>query len=226
MAARSNSVIVFLVQKILVIVSVVVLPLTTTSGVLAAPVVVDNPSFEDVGAAAFLPGWYDLPSNGDWTGGGTLAVYDFDRAGVTWAASDGVHALELNNTETVEQYFSAVTINSGDTVTLSFDIGDAPGNTPGSLKPVILVGGTAYDIDSVLNTADSNANPDPVYWVPYTTSITASNDGNLMIRIENESYSNWIDNVSVDVTPAATPEPGSFLLASFGLLSLSFLRRR
>jgi len=231
MAARRNSLVVFLVQRTLAAVSVVVLPLVMTSTVQADPVVV-NFSFEDIGdpvtppwALDPSPGWYDLPAGGAWTGGG---LFDIGEAGVmnAWGTvaggdlispPDGTYALNLY---TVEQNLS-YTVEAGDIITLDYYVGEGLVNAAGDITASILIdGNSVYD--------HTFANPATDGWVQRQTQTPqpVTSGGNLSIKFHSTGTSDWIDNVSVTVTPAATPEPGAFLLAMLGLLSLGLIRRR
>lgn len=156
----------------------------------------------------------------------------FSQSGISFPAEAGNQWLDLTgdgsnqDTEGVEQTI-ATTI--GDLYTLSFFVGNVDSPATGF--------GTTSTVDLYINggfvDAFTNAIPNSTTqtWEQFTTSGVANATSATIEFLNGDpggDNTNGLDNVvALDNGPAAVPEPSSFMLLGFGLLSLAgFARRR
>ncbi|MCX6876575.1 MAG: Ig-like domain-containing protein [Verrucomicrobia bacterium] len=166
-------------------------------------ITVQDPSFETPGGTAGGP-WAAIAAV--WHPTTTWWGQTYDSSFFT-SAADGTWFANCtdNPSESITQDL-LTTVNSGDTLAVTFYVGREKSNVGGVIAATFIVGTTPYTFDFDA----TGLAPDT--WAPYTLTKTIGNSGNLSLKFKRVSGRPWLDKISnVTVTPAAPPsgEPTS-----------------
>ena len=141
--------------------------------------------------------------------------------GFTFPAEDGIQWLDLtgdgsNVFEGVKQTVSTV---SGTSYDLSFYVGNISGGPWGTTSTAeVQINGASVATET--NSTSSST----LAWQKFTIPFTATS-ASTTIEFDNRDpigdNSNGLDNIDIEVAPAATPEPGSIVLLGSGFLGLA-----
>ena len=166
-------------------------------------ITVQDPSFETPGGtsggpwAAIAAVWHPTTT---WWGQSYSSAFFTSAADGTWFAN-----CTDNPSESITQDL-LTTVNSGETVAVTFYVGREKSTVGGVIAATFIVGTTPYTFDFDA----TGLAPDT--WAPYTLTKTIGNSGNLSLKFKRVSGRPWLDKISdVTVTPAAPPsgEPTS-----------------
>ena len=165
-------------------------------------IIVQNPSFETIGASLGGP-W--ATADAIWNPNLTYAQTNDNNRFAT-RTDAGVWYANLTDPGNTFYQNLATTVNSGETLAVTFYVGRELGQVGGVMAATFKVGTTSYtqNFDTTGLTAGT--------WQSYTLSQTIANTGNLTLQFSRVSGRPWLDNISnVSVTPAAPPngEPTS-----------------
>ena len=164
-------------------------------------IIVQNPSFETIGASLGGP-WARAAAV--WNPSLTYAQTN-DNARFATRTDAGIWYANLSDPGNTFFQNLGVSVNSGDTLAVTFYAGRENGQPGGIMAATFLVDGTPYT-----ETFDTTGLT-PGTWQSYTLTKTIANSGALTLRFSNVSGRPWLDNISnVSVTPGSGPTPGSF----------------
>jgi hypothetical protein len=198
----------------------------------AAPIIVNNPSFETLPGSGLnyactgagcgfslggIPGWTDDATTGQLEPGSNTMYFNSVPDGDIVAFTEGVG--------TISQNVGAVTAGGTD-YTLQVDVGlrrDLPSSPVGTVE--LMIGNTVVVASGVAPTAGNWSNYTAVY-----TSSAADVGKTISIVLSSSANQGDFDNVRLDAstleTDAVAPEPASLALIGFGLAALAGVMRR
>ncbi len=210
----------------------------------ATPITVPNASFESPSSPAqtssnsnVVSGWVFNVKGGSVYG--TMAISsNFNSSG----ASSGYESAFINNdavnvTDTITSAASLATITPLTDYTLTVAIGNVKQSdsslygTPGPVSFSLLANGVAFVTKTVSNGTVPNGTFED-FTLTFTTPSSGSIIGdNLTIQLatlpqQGSAYKAAFDNVTLDATVLAVPEPQSWALLVSGGLALGWLMRR
>jgi hypothetical protein len=207
----------------------------------ATPIAIPNASFENPttptgGDGAPVPGWvFNSPSGNLY--GTSLIVNSFKSEG---AASGSNYAFLLNDgvgtTDTITSAAALGTVAPNTIYTLTVAIGNVAGSdsvsnhSPGTVSFSLLANGVAFATDTILNgTVPDGTFED--FSLTYQTGSGSLVGKNLEIQLASLPPSGLgagpaFDNVTLDASPLAVPEPQTWALMVTGVLALCSLARR
>jgi hypothetical protein len=218
--------------------------LLTTLVLHATPVTVPNASFESPSSPTststnfnVVSGWVFNVKDGSQFGTGSIAS-KYSSAGT----SSGFNYATINNdfpgvTDTITSAASLGTITPLTTYTLTIAVGDETQSdtslygAPGNVSFSLLANGVAFATKTVPNGSVANgtfADFTLTYATPSSGSIIGEN---LEIQLATlpetgTAYQPGFDNVRLNETVMAVPEPTTSALLASGLLALCWLMRR
>jgi hypothetical protein len=168
---------------------------------VTSDIIVQNGSFETPGA---LLGGLWANAAAVWNPSLTYAqTNDNDRFATRTDA--GIWYANLSDPGNTFYQDLGVSVNSGDTLAVTFYVGRENGRVGGVMAATFLVDGTPYN-----ETFDTTGLTEGT-WQSYTLTKTIANSGALTLRFSNVSDRPWLDNVSnISVTTGGGPTPGSF----------------
>ncbi len=222
---------------------IILIFLLTAVTASATPVTIPNASFESPstptgGDGAPIPGWVFDSQSGNLYGTASISQ-SFTSEG---AASGSNYAFMFNDvagkTDTITSAASLGIIEPNTSYTLTVAVGNVGGSDsvsnhyPGNVSFSLLADGIAFATDTVPNGTVPDATFDDfslTFQTPSTGSIIGEN---LTIQLASLPTSGpgsgpAFDNVTLDATPLAVPEPSTWTLAVCALLIFAcFIRRQ
>jgi len=205
-------------------------------GLLQANLITNN-SFETptvpVGGFTNFPGGSTAITG--WTAVGpqaSIVSNTYTAARIVFNAEDGVQWQDLtgDSSNAVEGVEQTVATTPGTNYVLSFWVGNVfnPGGAFGTTSTVnVRLGGIA---GTLLGSFTNNNQPSGTQdWKQFTTSFTAAGTSTIIDFLNGDpgnDNSNGLDNVDLEVGPAAVPEPGTMALLMAGILGFGLLRQR
>ena len=164
-------------------------------------IIVQNPSFETIGGSLGGP-WARAAAV--WNANLDYAQTN-DNARFATRTDAGIWYANLTDPGNTFYQNLGVSVNSGDTLAVTFYAGRENGRVGGVMAATFLVDGTPYT-----ETFDTTGLT-PGTWQSYTLTKTIANSGALTLRFSNVSDRPWLDNISnISVTTGGGPTPGSF----------------
>jgi len=157
-------------------------------------IIVKNPSFETIGQSLGGP-WATAAAV--WNASLTYAQTN-DNARFATRTDAGVWYANLTDPGNTFYQNLGVSVNSGDTLAVTFYAGRENGRVGGVMAATFLVDGTPYteNFDTTGLT--------PGTWQSYTLTKTIANSGALTLRFSNVSDRPWLDNISnISVTSSS-----------------------
>jgi hypothetical protein len=163
-----------------------------------------------------IPGWAAAGATGQWA-----------PSGLVLGLPPGATAVAFSNGSTISQTVTP-TVVTGDTYTLTVELGDRTDISPFSGGADLLIGGVAFD---------ATGSPLAGGWSVYTATYTGlpANAGDaITIQLTDRGIQADFSDVTLNFTvpppandpPTATPEPGTFSLAGLGVLCIMRYARR
>ena len=149
-------------------------------------IIVQNPSFETIGASLGGP-WATAAAV--WNASLTYAQTN-DNARFATRTDAGIWYANLTDPGNTFYQNLGVSVNSGDTLAVTFYAGRENGRVGGVMAATFLVDGTPYT-----ETFDTTGLT-PGTWQNYTLTKTIANSGALTLRFSNVSDRPWLDNIS------------------------------
>lgn len=179
---------------------------TITNGSFETPVVGGNFATYNAGDPS-LTGWA--------IGGNSI-----DHIGSYWQASDGNQSLDMsgNDAGSISQDLNGLTV--GQQYTVTFDLAGNPAGAP-SVKDLQV---SAAGIDSLYSFDTTGHSTGSMGWATQTFVFvaTATTETLAFLSLTSGSFGAALDNVTI----AATPIPGAFLLFGSALAGMGFLGYR
>ena len=164
-------------------------------------IIVQNPSFETIGGSLGGP-WATAAAV--WNANLAYAQTN-DNARFATRTDAGIWYANLSDPGNTFYQNLGVSVNSGDTLAVTFYAGRENGRVGGVMAATFLVDGTPYT-----ETFDTTGLTEGT-WQSYTLTKTIANSGALTLRFSNVSDRPWLDNISnISVTTGGGPTPGSF----------------
>jgi hypothetical protein len=168
---------------------------------VTADIIVQNGSFETIGASLGGP-WARAAAV--WNPSLTYAQTN-DNARFATRTDAGIWYANLSDPGNTFYQNLGVSVNSGDTLAVTFYAGRENGRVGGVMAATFLVDGTPYT-----ETFDTTGLTEGT-WQSYTLTKTIANSGALTLQFSNVSGRPWLDNISnISVTTGGGPTPGSF----------------